>query len=40
MHERDLERAAASGSPWALVEGPHDARLRLASDAVNALLDG
>ena len=40
MHERYLERAAASGSPWALVEGPHDARLRLASDAVDALLAG
>jgi NadR type nicotinamide-nucleotide adenylyltransferase len=38
MHERYLERARTSGSPWLLVEGaPHD-RLRAAGDAVNALL--
>ena len=38
MHERYLERARASGSPWLLLEGPHDERLREASGAVDRLL--
>ena len=33
MHERYLERAAASGSPWVLVEGPQAARLQESSSA-------
>ena len=38
MHERYLERAAASGSPWLLVEGGRTARLAAATAAVAALL--
>ena len=38
MHERYLERAQASGSPWALLEGPHEARLRESRLAVDRLL--
>jgi NadR type nicotinamide-nucleotide adenylyltransferase len=38
MHERYLERARASGSPWLLLEGLPDARLRAASGAVDRLL--
>ncbi len=37
MHERYVERAEASGSPWVLVEGPPEARLGQASAAVQAL---
>ena len=38
MHERLLERARGSGSPWLLLEGPPDARLAAARGAVDALL--
>jgi nicotinamide riboside kinase len=38
MHDRYLERARTSGSPWLLLEGPPDARLREASGAVDRLL--
>ena len=38
MHERYLERARSSGSPWLLVEGSPDERLRTASEAVDRLL--
>lgn len=38
MHDRYVERAQASGSPWLLVEGPPDARLAQARVAVDALL--
>jgi len=37
MHERYLERAEASGSPWVLVEGTIEARLEQASAAVDAV---
>lgn len=35
MHERLLAHARESGSPWTLVEGPHDVRLAAAVSAVN-----
>jgi NadR type nicotinamide-nucleotide adenylyltransferase len=38
MHERLVARARASGAPWTVVEGTHEARLIEAADAVNALL--
>jgi NadR type nicotinamide-nucleotide adenylyltransferase len=38
MHERYLERARASGSPWLLVEGGRETRLKAARAAVAALL--
>ncbi len=38
MHDRYLERARTSGSPWLLLEGPPHARLREASGAVDRLL--
>jgi HTH-type transcriptional regulator, transcriptional repressor of NAD biosynthesis genes len=38
MHERYLERARASGTPWVLLEGPHDERLRDGAAAVDRLL--
>ncbi len=38
MHERYLERAGSSGSPWLVVEGPREARLTTASRAVDRLL--
>ena len=38
MHERYVERARASGSPWLLVEGPHDRRVEAASAAVDRVL--
>ena len=38
MHERYLERAGASGSPWLLLEGPHEKRLRESCLAVDRLL--
>jgi NadR type nicotinamide-nucleotide adenylyltransferase len=38
MHERYLERARSSGSPWLLVEGDRTARLGAATAAVTALL--
>jgi HTH-type transcriptional regulator, transcriptional repressor of NAD biosynthesis genes len=34
MHDRYVERARASGSPWLLVEGPQEERLEEASRAV------
>ena len=39
MHERYLERARESGSPWLLVEGPPDERLEAATAEVDRLLD-
>jgi HTH-type transcriptional regulator, transcriptional repressor of NAD biosynthesis genes len=39
MHERYVERARASGAPWLVVEGPHEQRLRVASEAVDRLVD-
>ena len=38
MHERYVERAQASGSPWVLLEGPHARRLARAREAVDLLL--
>jgi HTH-type transcriptional regulator, transcriptional repressor of NAD biosynthesis genes len=38
MHLRYVERARTSGSPWVLVEGPHEARVELASAAVERML--
>ena len=38
MHERYLERAAASGSPWFHLEGSHESRLRESRLAVDRLL--
>ena len=40
MHERYVDRARASGSPWLLVEGTRDARLESAADAVERILAG
>ena len=40
MHERYLERAAASGVPWLLVEGSPAARLQESSSAVDQVLAG
>ncbi len=40
MHDRYLERAHRSGSPWLLVEGPQDARLGEAGLAVDRLFAG
>ncbi len=39
MHERYVERARASGSPWLVVEGLPETRLATARIAVDALLD-
>jgi hypothetical protein len=38
MHDRYLDRARTSGSPWLLVEGPHEQRLHDAGLAVDRLL--
>jgi NadR type nicotinamide-nucleotide adenylyltransferase len=38
MHERLLDHARESGSPWVIVEGQHDARLRAAVDAIDDVL--
>jgi HTH-type transcriptional repressor of NAD biosynthesis genes len=38
MHERYLERAKKSGSPWLHLEGPHESRLEAAFQAVIQLL--
>ncbi len=38
MHERYLERARVSGSPWVLLEGPHETRLSASRAAVDRLL--
>ena len=38
MHERFLEHARESGSPWLLLAGPPEARLAAAREAVDALL--
>jgi len=38
MHEHYLERARASGTPWVLLEGRHEARLRESAVAVDRLL--
>jgi NadR type nicotinamide-nucleotide adenylyltransferase len=40
MHDRLLEHARESGSPWLLVEGPHETRLEAAVAAVGRLLNG
>jgi HTH-type transcriptional repressor of NAD biosynthesis genes len=39
MHERYLERARESGSPWLLVEGSPDARLEAVAAEVDRLLE-
>ena len=39
MHERYLERAGSSGSPWLLLEGAHEQRLHDAGLAVDRLLE-
>jgi NadR type nicotinamide-nucleotide adenylyltransferase len=38
MHERLLDHARESGSPWVLVEGPQEARVAGAAETVDALL--
>ena len=38
MHERYVEHARTSGSPWLLVEGPHDRRVEEAAAAVDRVL--
>lgn len=38
MHDRYVERARSSGSPWLLVEGPPQRRLEAAAAAVDELL--
>jgi NadR type nicotinamide-nucleotide adenylyltransferase len=38
MHERYLERARSSGSPWVLAEGSEEERGRLVGEAVDRLL--
>jgi nicotinamide riboside kinase len=38
MHERYLEHARTSGSPWILAEGPRVERLRAVGEAVEAVL--
>ena len=38
MHERYLERARTSGSPWLLLEGPVDVRVAAARVAVDRLV--
>jgi NadR type nicotinamide-nucleotide adenylyltransferase len=38
MHERYVEHARSSGSPWLVAEGPLDERLRVVADAVDAVL--
>ncbi len=38
MHERLIEHARESGSPWLLLEGPVDVRLSVAGKAVDVLL--
>jgi NadR type nicotinamide-nucleotide adenylyltransferase len=40
MHERYLDRARSSGTPWLLVEGDREARLAAGRAAVTALLAG
>jgi len=40
MHERYLERARTSGSPWLLLEGSHEERLRESMLAVDRLVVG
>jgi nicotinamide riboside kinase len=37
MHERYVERAQSSGSPWVVVVGPHEARMAQARGAVDRL---
>jgi NadR type nicotinamide-nucleotide adenylyltransferase len=39
MHERYLEHARSSGSPWMVVEGPVDARLKAVGQTLGPLLD-
>jgi NadR type nicotinamide-nucleotide adenylyltransferase len=40
MHERYLERARSSGSPWLLAEGSHEGRLAAVAARVERLLAG
>lgn len=40
MHGQLLARARESGSPWVLLDGPHEERLVAARAAVDALLSG
>ncbi|HET8741666.1 MAG TPA: ATP-binding protein [Gaiella sp.] len=40
MHERYVQRAHESGSPWLLVEGPREERLEAAAAAVERVLGG
>ena len=40
MHDRYVERARASGRPWLLAEGGHEARLAEVGAAVDRLLEG
>jgi HTH-type transcriptional regulator, transcriptional repressor of NAD biosynthesis genes len=40
MHDHYVERARASGTPWLLLEGPHEERLARALDAVERVLRG
>ena len=40
MHDRYVERARASGRPWLLAEGVHEARLAEVGAAVDRLLEG
>ena len=40
MHERYVQRARESGSPWLLVEGPREERLEAAAAAVERVLGG
>ncbi|MSO96270.1 MAG: hypothetical protein EXQ81_10875 [Thermoleophilia bacterium] len=40
MHERYLERARASGSPWVELEGSHESRLLASRRAVDRFLVG
>ena len=39
MHERYLEHARGSGSPWLLVEGSPDARLQIIATEVDRMLE-
>ena len=40
MHQRYVQRARESGSPWLLVEGPREERLEAAAAAVERVLGG
>ena len=38
MHDRYVEHARSSGAPWLVVEGPLEERVRVVSEAVDAVL--